>query len=221
MVVWQDMVNGGGKPWMPFVCYLPTALPFVTTKIKDQLYPLFSRTSLAGRNAWEKACLATVELLYNTPSVGLWVPFNEGWGQFDALHIAKLIRYTDETRPIDHASGWFDQGGGDIKSIHNYFRPLKVVRDKRPCVLSEYGGYTCAVKDHVYSNKTYGYKTYQTTQDFSAAFFDLQKKIKALESKGLSGAVYTQLSDIEEEINGLYTYDRKVLKINSSTFRAM
>jgi len=215
MVVWQDMVNGGGKPWMPFVCYLPTALPFVTTRIKDNLYPFFSRTSHQGREAWEKALVATVELLYNCPSVGLWVPFNEGWGQFDALRITSLLRHLDDTRPIDHASGWYDQGGGDIKSVHNYFRPLKVKRDKnRPFVLSEYGGYTCAIKNHTWSAKSYGYKTYPSAEEFSRAFWSLQKKIRELEEKGLSGAVYTQVSDIEEEINGLLTYDRKVLKVD-------
>lgn len=215
MVVWQDMVNGGGRPFMPFVCYLPTALPFVSSLIKDRMYPLFSRASKKGRELWEKSCVATVELLYNCPCIGLWVPFNEGWGQFDALRITSLIRHLDDTRLIDHASGWFDQGGGDVKSVHNYFRPLKVKRDrrKRPFVLSEYGGCTYAVKGHIHSDKSYGYRTCQSQEEFSKAFWTLQEKIKELEQKGLSAAVYTQLSDIEEEINGLYTYDRKVLKV--------
>lgn len=213
MVVWQDMVNGGGKMNMLFLCYLPTIFTPMTTYIKDDLYRMFGRSSKMGQKQWEEECMETIRQLYNCPCIGMWVPFNEGWGQFDALRITSKIRKMDSTRPIDHASGWFDQGGGDVKSVHNYFRPLRVKKDKRPFVLSEYGGYTCGIKGHIYSEGSYGYRTYPTAEEFSKAFHALQQKIYALEKKGLSGAVYTQVSDIEEEINGLYTYDRKVCKV--------
>ena len=213
MVVWQDMVNGGSRPFMPFVCYLPNLMPAVTVMIRDNHYHLFSRSSKKGRRQWEQDCMDMVEQLYNCPCIGLWVPFNEGWGQFDSLRITEKIHRADPTRLVDHASGWFDQGGGDVKSIHNYFRTLRIHRDKRPCVLSEYGGYSCPVDGHLYPGRTYGYGSCKTTEDFSAAYHRLQKVIEKLEQKGLSGAIYTQLSDIETETNGLLTYDRKVLKI--------
>jgi hypothetical protein len=214
MVVWQDMVSGGSRPFMPFVCYLPTLLPAVTRMVRDNHYHLFSRSSKKGRRQWEQDCLEMVSHLYNCPCIGLWVPFNEGWGQFDALRITEKIRHADPTRLIDHASGWYDQGGGDIRSIHNYFRPLKIQRDLRPCVLTEYGGYTCPVDGHLYTPATtYGYHACKTTGEFSIAFHRLQNTIRKLEKKGLSGAIYTQLSDIETETNGLLTYDRKVSKL--------
>ena len=214
MVVWQDMVNGGGRILLPLVCYLPTLFPFLNGKIKDSFYPFFSRISKKGRRQWEEDCISTVRHLYNCPCIGLWVPFNEGWGQFDALRIAQRIRKEDDTRLIDHASGWYDQGGGDIKSVHNYFRPLKARPDKRPYVLSEYGGYTCPVPGHLYSgSRTYGYRAYKSSEEFTQAFKALQNRVKELGEKGLSAAVYTQVSDIEEEINGLYTYDRRICKV--------
>lgn len=213
MVVWQDMVNGGGKPFLPFVCYLPTALPFVTNKISDRMYRLFSRSGKKLRKQWERECMDTVAHLYNCPCIGLWTPFNEGWGQFDALRITEKIRKADATRPIDHASGWYDQGGGDIKSVHNYFRPLKVKPEQRPFVLSEYGGASCPVSGHTCTDKVYGYRACRSSEEFTSTFLAQQQKIRELEKKGLAGAVYTQVSDVEEEMNGLYTYDRKVCKV--------
>lgn len=155
-------------------------------------------------------------MLYNCPCIALWTLFNEGWGQFDALRLEERVREQDPTRLIDHASGWFDQGGGDIKSVHNYFRPLKVKNDRRPFVISEYGGYTYSVPGHVYSDVPYGYRSYSTKEEFTEALKKLQKNIRELSSRGLSGAVYTQLSDIEEETNGLYTWDRKVCKVTEA-----
>lgn len=213
MVVWQDMVNGGGQVNEKLLTYMPNILPFLTRKIKDSHYQIFSRTDGAAREQWQAECLATVGLLYNCPCIGLWVPFNEGWGQFDALKITEMIRRADSTRLIDHASGWCDQGGGDVRSEHNYFHALRVKKDKRPFVLSEYGGYSCAVKGHTYADISYGYRKYKTPEAFAAAFKKLQKKIRKMEKKGLSGAVYTQLSDVEEEDNGLCTFDRKRIKI--------
>lgn len=215
MIVWQDMINGGGKLFMPFVCYFPTIFPAAAVLIKDHNYRLFSRTSQKGRRQWEEDLMHMIDQLYNCPCIGLWVPFNEGWGQFDALRITEKIRRADDTRLIDHASGWFDQGGGDIKSVHNYFRKLRVKKDRRPFVLSEYGGYSCPVNGHLYCDRSYGYRAYKDTSEFTRAFQRLQQTILDLQKDGLAAAVYTQVSDVEEEINGLMTYDRKILKVNS------
>lgn len=213
MIVWQDMVNGGGRSFMTFLCYLPTALPFVTTRFKDHFYPLFSRSSKNGRKQWLKECRETIELLYNSPCIALWTAFNEGWGQFDARKVADKIRLWDPTRLIDHASGWYDQGCGDIRSVHNYFRPLKVVTEDRPFVISEYGGYTCQIPEHSYSENSYGYRSCHSMEELSGNFQYIQAYVRQLEKEGLAAAVYTQLSDVEEEVNGLLTYDRRVKKV--------
>lgn len=215
MIVWQDMINGGTPPKMLWVCYLPTVFPFAGTHIKDNHYGMLSRDSKDGRAEWEQECMDTVDYLYNVPSLAVWVPFNEGWGQFDAAHIAKLVKEKDPTRPIDHASGWFDQKGGDFRSVHNYFRTLKVEHDpQRAFVLSEYGGYACHIPGHSSVERIFGYKKYNTPEEMSASYYKLiNEQLLPLIEKGLSGAVYTQLSDIEEEVNGLVTYDRRVVKL--------
>ncbi len=213
MVVWQDMVNGGGRINEKLLTYMPSVFPSLVNKLKDSHYRIFSRTDQKARQQWQEECLATVELLCNCPCIGLWTLFNEGWGQFDSLRITELVREADPTRLIDSASGWCDQGGGDVRSEHNYFHALRVKKDRRPFVLSEYGGYTFAVKGHMFADVTYGYHTYKTKESFAKAFFGLRRKIHKLEKKGLSAAVYTQLSDVEEEMNGLCTYDRKRIKI--------
>ncbi len=215
MIVWQDMVNGGGPVNKLLETYLPNIVPAITDHLRDNRYALLSRSSEAARKVFEEDLIRMIRHLYNCPCIGLWTPFNEGWGQFDALRITDLIRKEDPTRPIDHASGWFDQGGGDIRSIHNYFRKLRVEEDchgARSCVLSEYGGYNCNVEGHSMSSEVYGYHTY-SEEEYPHAFHSLMDEIGELKEDGLSGAVYTQLSDIEEETNGIFTYDRKICKL--------
>ena len=219
MIVWQDMVNGGGKPKMPFVCYLPTALPFVNGLIKDTAdYGRFSRDSLAGREFFKEECRETIDHLYNVPSLAVWVPFNEGWGQFAAAKIAENIAHQDPTRLVDHASGWFDQGAGDFCSVHNYFRKLKIKKQSyRGFCISEYGGYACLIPGHSSVERIYGYKKFENIDTLNAAYGKLiHEQLMPLVSRGLSGAVYTQLSDIEEEVNGLVSYDRKIVKIDTA-----
>lgn len=217
MIVWQDMVCGGTSYRMPFVCYMPTVFPNMSRHTKDSHYKLFSRKDKAGRLAWEQECMETVEHLYSAPSIAVWVPFNEGWGQFDAARIAALVKEKDPARPVDHASGWFDQKGGDFKSIHNYFRKLKAKPDKkRAFVISEYGGYACHIEEHSSVSQIFGYRQYATVEELSAAYRQLiEQQLMPLLKRGLSGAVYTQLSDVEEEVNGLVTYDRKVIKLGN------
>lgn len=215
MIVWQDMVNGGTSYNMPWVCYMPTALPFLGRVIKDNIYHMFSRNSEEGRREWEEECRQMIDHLYNVPSISTWVPFNEAWGQFDAERIANEVKMQDSTRTVDHASGWFDQKAGDFNSVHNYFRKLRVEKDeKRAFVISEYGGYACHVGGHTSVKRVFGYKKFDTVEQLSEAYKELYEgQVFPLIEEGLSGVVYTQLSDIEEEVNGLVTYDRKVIKI--------
>ena len=211
MVVWQDMVNGGGPVHKILETYLPTIFPPLGNHLPDSLYPVLSRQDAGARRRFEADLRRMIRQLYNCPSIGMWVPFNEGWGQFDALRIADQVKKEDPTRPVDHASGWFDQGGGDVRSVHNYFRPLTVEADRRAFVLSEYGGADCSIAGHSMSEEEYGYQKLGK-EEFPQTFRNLMDQIHALAEQGLAGAVYTQTSDIEEETNGLLTYDRKVRK---------
>ncbi len=214
MVVWQDMLNGGTDYHLWAVTYLPTVLPKL--RIKDNHYRLFSRQDVEGREEWRRECEATVRQLYNCPCIGAWVVFNEAWGQFDANAGTELVRSLDSTRPIDQASGWYDQKGGEIYSVHNYFRKQKVERDKygRAFVISEYGGYAWCVPGHSFSEGVFGYRNYNGQDSLDAGYRKLlDTELFPLVEKGLSAAVYTQVSDIEEEVNGLMTYDRKVVKV--------
>ena len=213
MAVWQDMVCGGGELNSLLVTYAPTVAPPFGRLLSDCHYHLFSRDDGGERERFEEQLTGMIDLLYNVPCISLWVIFNEGWGQFDAARLTELVRHADPTRLIDHASGWFDQGAGDVRSIHNYFRTLKVEEDPygRPCVLSEYGGAACCIPGHYSAESTYGYHN-EEPETFAEKFRSQMEEIRRLGAEGLAAAVYTQVSDIEEEVNGLLTYDRKVNK---------
>ena len=222
MLVWQDMMNGG-ESYSPLSIYVFSNLGL---RVKDDRYRYFSRSDEAGRTHYYEELGQMIDLLYNTVSLALWVPFNEGWGQFDALKAAEFIRKRDDTRPIDHASGWYDQGGGDIKSIHWYFRPYhhkQPPKEQRPICLTEYGGYNCAVPGHCWGEGAeFGYKKIADPAEFNRAFQKLmEEQIIPAKERGLAAAVYTQVSDVEGERNGLLTYDRKVCKANEAIFLAV
>ena len=214
MLVWQDMLNGGTRPKTPLTLYLPTIFPAITKHISDRHHYIFSRSSKLGRKVWLREVRDTIEHLRSITSIVLWTPFNEGWGQFDASAVAAGIKKLDRTRLVDHASGWYDQGGGDIRSVHNYFRKLVVEKDRRAFCITEYGGVTLYVEGHSYSPEVYGYGQCADAEEFNKKFRQLQDTVKGLAAEGLSAAVYTQVSDIEEEVNGLLTFDRKVNKLN-------
>ena len=214
MIVWQDMVNGG-KYLAPFMTWLPALFPKLKVHFSDRLYSLLGRKNVHGREDFERECTETIEALRVFPCISTWVLFNEGWGQFDSKRLTKMVRALDPDRLIDSASGWFDRGQGDFKSEHNYFEKLSIVPDKRAFVISEYGGYACQIKGHVSTHSIYGYKVFPTLEQFQNGYFKLRRtELEPLIEQGLCGAVYTQVSDIEDEINGLLTYDRKICKLD-------
>lgn len=215
MILWQDMVNGGDCYPMWFLCYIPTLFPRLAAKMRP-FHRLTGRKSRAGRAQWEKECGETIRHLFNVPSIGVWVLFNEGWGQFDTDRLTRKAKAWDPDRLVEGASGWFRGKEGDIVSVHNYFRRLTCPKDlKRALVISEYGGMALPVPGHISSLKRYGYRIMNSREEFQKAFWGKQEEIRRLEGRGLSGAVYTQLSDIEDEINGILTYDRDECKLES------
>lgn len=220
MLVWQDMVSGGER-FSPLYMQI---LPFLGIHSKDAPSKHFGRENPAARTQFEQDMRETVHLLYNCVSISMWVPFNEGWGQFDALRITETLRTIDPTRPIDHASGWHDQGGGDLKSRHIYFRRVRLKNDhRRVLALTEFGGYSLPVAGHTATEKPFGYRVYKDRETWMAALEALYESeiLPLLSSQGLSAAVYTQVSDVEDEINGLLTYDRRVCKPDSERLRKL
>ena len=154
--------------------------------------------------------------------MGCWVPFNEGWGQYDAAGAVQAIRALDDTRLVDEASGWYDQGGGDVYSLHNYFYPLRVRPQTRAVALSEYGGIAWPMPGHEPPRKTYGYGTAKSREELTARYKKLQLgTVLPQLQKGLSALVYTQLTDVEDEVNGLFTYDRTAIKPDANAVRSV
>lgn len=217
MLVWQDMINGGGLYKFSTI----GALPFMGIMLKDDKYKTFSREDVKGREEFYVDSERMIKTLYNTVSLAMWVPFNEGWGQFDAEKAYNFYKKLDSTRTIDHASGWHDQKGGDFRSLHVYFRKIKMPKDKRPIILSEFGGYSLQAKNHMYNkDKFFGYRKYYDQPTFEKALKELYKSgVIDLIKKGLSATVYTEVSDVEDECNGLVSYDRKVVKVNMDVIK--
>ena len=218
MLVWQDMPNGGGSYNAAVV-----SAPLVTgVHMKDSAYGLFGRGDSAARAEFKIELGEMVRHLYNCPCIAMWVIFNEGWGQFDAAKMYDFVRSMDKTRTIDHASGWHDQGVGEVRSDHVYFKRYSYKPDKkgRAVLLSEFGGYNHSVAGHCFSNKDFGYKKFETPAQLEIALEELyHKEIAPAKEQGLAAAVYTQLSDVEDELNGVLTYDRKAAKIPPEKLR--
>ncbi|NMA17756.1 MAG: glycoside hydrolase family 2 [Clostridiaceae bacterium] len=215
ILVWQDLVNGGRhyNPWIVAI------LPFIGIRLKDNHYQRFGRgernnpRDIAARKAFIEILRETYEVLKNTVSLSLWVIFNEAWGQFDATEVAELMKTIDPERQVDHASGWHDQGGPDLHSLHVYFRKFKAKNDEhcRPLALTEFGGYSFNIPEHNAAQRVYGYRKFKDIDSYLSALEKLYRE-EILPVKHLAATVYTQVSDVEDETNGILTYDRKVNK---------
>ena len=215
MLVWQDMVNNGDYSFLR-----DTALP--TIGLKRRRDKRLHRDK-ATREAFELGMRQTVKQLRNHPCIVGWTIFNEGWGQFDSQRMYELLRELDDTRFIDTASGWFKGADSDVVSEHVYFKPYRFKSADKPVFLSEFGGYSYKPEGHVFNTeKTYGYRLFDNQSAYMDAVEELYKKeIIPAVSRGLCGAVYTQLSDVEDETNGLYSYDRRVCKVDEARMRAI
>lgn len=217
IIVWQDMINGGGNYGLEV-----SAIPFVGINLDDSNYNTFKRTSLEARKLYYKELEEMIAALYNCPCIAVWVPFNEGWGQFDSNYAYTLVKAMDNTRIVDSASGWHDRGQTDVISKHIYFTPIKVHSGNKPWCLTEFGGLSTRVKGHTFNNKMFGYKIFNSKQGLTKAYKSLFEKTIIPQIKdGLSATVYTQVTDVEDELNGLFTYDRKVQKIDTEVLKSI
>ncbi len=214
MIVVQDMVNNGGYNF-----FRDTALPTVGfQKLSDRQF----HKNPASRKMFMHCMERTVKQLYNHPSILFWTIFNEGWGQFDSDAVYPILKELDDTRWIDATSGWFRRKKSDLESLHIYFGSWKAVRPyEKPLVLSEFGGYAYPVEGHIFNpDKAYGYrncKSLEALNEDVAALY--REKVLPGIRKGLCMGIYTQVSDVEDEINGVLTYDRKVCKLDGDSMR--
>jgi beta-galactosidase/beta-glucuronidase len=213
MVVFQDMINNSDYSFVR-----DTALPTVGMKKADDRN---MHNDPRSRAAFERGMEETVDMLYNHPCVCYWTIFNEGWGQFESEKMYHKLKSLDSTRFIDTASGWFTGAQSDVVSIHEYFKPVKIKAGEKPIVLSEFGGYSYKPEGHVFNTKqTYGYKKFESAEKYGQALVRLyREEIVPLVKEGLCASVYTQVSDVEDETNGILSYDRKVLKVNEEPMR--
>lgn len=209
MIVFQDMVNNGAYSFLR-----DTALPTVgLQKLSDKRLNRDEKC----RHAFVSAMKSTVERLYNHPCVCYWTIFNEGWGQFESGKMYERLKSLDNNRIVDSTSGWFRGEKTDVESRHVYFKPFKMPKADKPIVLSEFGGYVYKEAEHSFNpDKTYGYRFFKSRDEFNTALGKLYSdEIIPAVKKGLCGAIYTQVSDVEDETNGLLTYDRRLCKADS------
>ncbi len=218
VLVWQDMLNGGTK----YKKHRIMLAPFINLHLDDTNYKSMGRSE-KSREQYYKEAYGLQDLLYNVVSLCVYTPFNEAWGQFDALKVTKLLKERDNTRLYDHASGWQDKGGGDFCSKHIYFRKARIKNDgKRILALTEFGGYSLLLDGHVFSNKKFGYKFFKDQSRLQTAYQNLYEKeiIPLVNEQGLCATVYTELTDVEDEVNGILTFDR-ALKLNADFLREL
>ena len=216
MVVFQDMVNNGDYDYTRDTV-MPT-LGFQKRNDKKR------HKDEKGRQRFMQKMEETVWQLGSHPSILYWTIFNEGWGQFDSDGAYDFLCALDVGRIIDTTSGWFRNKETDVESLHIYFGPWSKLRKaKKPLVLSEFGGYACPVEGHIFNiEKAYGYKSCKSLEDFQAAVEKLyRKRILPKVKKGLCAAIITQVSDVEDEINGFLTYDRKVCKADETAMQKL
>ena len=214
MIVFQDMVNNGRYSFLR-----DTALPTVGFK---RLPNIFRVKSSKIREAFLEQMKKTVNQLYNHPSVCYYTIFNEGWGQLSGDMMYNELKRLDQTRFIDTTSGWFKTEKSDVNSVHCYFKRFKLKKvAPKPTVLSEFGGYSLKIDGHYFNNqKNYGYKLFKTKEEYQEGVEKLyREEIIPQIPMGLCGAIYTQLSDVEDETNGVITYDRHVIKLDKEVMQ--
>ena len=220
LIVWQDFVNGGSN-----YKFSTISTPLVTgIHSKDNNYKKFAREDEEGRKMATQEAIDTIKLLFNVPSIALWTIFNEGWGQFNSEKLYNECLKIDNTRIYDHASGWHDQGISDVKSLHVYFKrvnmPSKKDTKDRAIILSECGGYSLQISGHTFNDKFFGYKKLKSSDELIKEYKNfINKDIIPNIDKGLSAFIYTELSDVEDELNGFITYDRKVEKVDAEKIK--
>ena len=216
MLVNQDFVNSGAA-YSQFLIVLAPVIKFHFKDDNKRAYSRFRQKDEASRRFFESQMPLITAHLFNVVSICSYVLFNEGWGQFDSVRLTETLRKLDDTRLIDSHCGWYDQGAGDFSGDHIYFRPMKLKHDgKRILSLSEFGGYSWMIEGHRFSDKNFGYKVFKTKEELeeglSKLFLNKVKKMVA--EQKLSSYVFTQLSDVEQETNGLITYDREIVKVD-------
>ena len=206
IIVWQDMPNGDKMHEWNQRDYF-TGADLTRTPQSEAIY----------RKEWKEI----MDYLYSSPCIGVWVPFNEGWGQFKTEETAQWTKQYDSTRLVNAASGGNHYPCGDMLDIHSYPGPEPFLYDaQRANVVGEYGGIGYVVKDHVWeAARNWGYIRFNTSEEVTDEYVKYAKELKKLALKGFTGAVYTQTSDVEIEVNGLMTYDRKVIKVNEQRIR--
>jgi len=207
ILVMQDMVNSGKYNFL-----LDTALP--TIGVKRQPRPFANKLR---KTIFLKHCSETIKFLHNHPCVVYYTIFNEGWGQFNADNVYEILKQQDSTKIFDTTSGWFKKSKSDVDSRHVYFKKLKLkANGKKPLILSEFGGYSYKILAHSFNQKkTYGYKKILSSLEFDKEITSLYlDQVLPCIKNGLNGAVLTQICDVEDETNGLITYDRKIIKIS-------
>jgi hypothetical protein len=220
MIVWQDMPSGGAEVDIKAAFVLQV---LGITQKDTLLLNRFGRADKANQAAFRAELQGMVDHLYNSPCIAVWVPFNEAWGQFHARDISCWLHVYDPTRLVDHASGWYDQAAGDFQSKHIYFKKCTRPRpDDRIFVISEFGGYSLLIPGHAWDEtQKFGYRSFDTPDELTAAYLALlESEIGPLIPQGLAAAIYTQTTDVESEINGYLTYDRKVAKMDIPSIRA-
>ncbi len=213
MLVVQDMVNSGSYSWT-----FDTALPTIGFKKRRD-----DKGDINGEREqiFKQQMRDTIDHLYNHPSIVVYTIFNEGWGQFHSDVMYDLAKSFDGSRLYDSTSGWFAQKKNDFDSEHIYFKVIDLKVKKRPLFVSECGGYALPVEGHLFNPENeYGYGKCKDAEDLTERIVNMYKKmILPGIGKGACGCVYTQLSDVEDEVNGLYTYDRQVCKVGKDKMR--
>jgi hypothetical protein len=201
LLVWQDMPSGDR---------------YIRARDSD-----ITRTPESAKE-FDTELKAMIDALHNHPSIVMWVPFNEGWGQFDTARVAAWIKQYDPTRLVNSASGWTDRGVGDVHDIHVYPGPgMPPPEEKRAAVLGEFGGLGLPVKGHTWqAERNWGYRSFQTPEELTEAYQRLIVRLRPLIGRGLSAAIYTQTTDVEIEVNGMLTYDRALVKMDAAKVAA-